>query len=134
MKKWLIAGAGAAGLLISSVALARVDVGISIGVPGGIPGAGLRRARARLCGAGAGLRPPPPSTTVRRPSTWRPRWSIRPRSISAAAATGVRMATGAAPIAATITAAAAGTVDAAGFPAHRNKYKGHSCEWPFSTG
>mgnify|MGYP006877056126 CR=1 FL=1 len=34
MKKWLIAGAGAAGLLISSVALARVDVGISIGVPG----------------------------------------------------------------------------------------------------
>ncbi|MDQ6213560.1 virulence factor, partial [Achromobacter insolitus] len=28
MKKWLIAGAGAAGLLISSVALARVDVGI----------------------------------------------------------------------------------------------------------
>lgn len=34
MKKWLIAGVGAAGLLISSVALARVDVGISIGVPG----------------------------------------------------------------------------------------------------
>ena len=34
MKKWLIAGAGVAGLLISSVALARVDVGISIGVPG----------------------------------------------------------------------------------------------------
>ncbi|MCH4585031.1 virulence factor, partial [Achromobacter xylosoxidans] len=27
MKKWLIAGVGAAGLLISSVALARVDVG-----------------------------------------------------------------------------------------------------------
>jgi hypothetical protein len=34
MKKWLIAGVGAAGLLISSAALARVDVGISIGVPG----------------------------------------------------------------------------------------------------
>jgi hypothetical protein len=34
MKKWLIAGAGAAGLLISSVALARVDVGISSGIPG----------------------------------------------------------------------------------------------------
>ena len=34
MNKWLIAGATAAGLVISSAAMARVDVGISIGVPG----------------------------------------------------------------------------------------------------
>lgn len=32
MKKWLIVGIGAAGLLLSSVAMARVDIGI--GVPG----------------------------------------------------------------------------------------------------
>src|SRR5690606_5714393 len=34
MKKWILASAGAAGLLLSSVALARVDVGVSIGIPG----------------------------------------------------------------------------------------------------
>jgi len=34
MKKWLIAGLGTAGILLSSAALAHVDVGISIGVPG----------------------------------------------------------------------------------------------------
>jgi len=34
MKKWFIAGIGAAGLLISSAAMARVDIGVSIGIPG----------------------------------------------------------------------------------------------------
>lgn len=37
MKKWFIGGVAAASLMISSVALARVDVGISIGVPGFYP-------------------------------------------------------------------------------------------------
>jgi|SRR5690606_29246017 hypothetical protein len=34
MKKWFIAGIGAAGLLISSAAMARVDIGVAIGIPG----------------------------------------------------------------------------------------------------
>lgn len=38
MKKWLLAGLGAAGLLVSGTALARVDIGVSIGVPGVIMG------------------------------------------------------------------------------------------------
>ncbi len=37
MKKWLIGSIAAAGLVISSAALARVDVGINIGVPGFYP-------------------------------------------------------------------------------------------------
>lgn len=34
MKKWFIAGISAAGLLMSSAAMARVDIGVSIGLPG----------------------------------------------------------------------------------------------------
>ena len=35
MKKWFVAaGIGAAGLMLSSAALARVDIGVSIGIPG----------------------------------------------------------------------------------------------------
>ena len=45
MNKWLIAGATAAGLVISSAAMARVDVGISIGVPG-VPGRSVSRGAA----------------------------------------------------------------------------------------
>jgi hypothetical protein len=33
IKRWIVSGLGAAALLASGVALARVDVGISIGVP-----------------------------------------------------------------------------------------------------
>lgn len=55
MKKWLIAGIGAAGLMISSVALARVDVGISIGVPGVVYPAPVYVAPAPVYVA-----PPPP--------------------------------------------------------------------------
>ena len=65
MNKWLIAGATAAGLVISSAAMARVDVGISIGVPGVVyPAAPVHVA------------PPHPCTWRRRPSTRRPRLSI----------------------------------------------------------
>ena len=63
MNKWLIAGATAAGLVISSAAMARVDVGISIGVPGVVYPA-------------APVVAPPPPCTWRRPSTRRPRLSI----------------------------------------------------------
>ncbi len=60
MKKWLIAGVGAAGLLISSVALARVDVGISIGVPGVVYPAPVYAAPAPVYVAPAPVYAPPP--------------------------------------------------------------------------
>ena len=62
MNKWLIAGATAAGLVISSAAMARVDVGISIGVPGVVyPAApSTWRRPTRVRGAGARLRAAPP--------------------------------------------------------------------------
>ena len=60
MNKWLIAGATAAGLVISSAAMARVDVGISIGVPGVVTRPLPSRGAA------------PPCTWRRRPSTRRP--------------------------------------------------------------
>jgi len=38
MKNWLITGVTAAGLMLTSTAMARVDLGMSIGVPGVIMG------------------------------------------------------------------------------------------------
>ena len=65
MKKWLIAGAGIAGLLISSVALARVDVGISIGVPGVVYPAPVYVAPAPVYVAPAPVYAPPPPVYYR---------------------------------------------------------------------
>lgn len=65
MKKWLIAGAGAAGLLISSVALARVDVGISIGVPGVVYPAPVYAPPAPVYVAPAPVYAPPPPVYYR---------------------------------------------------------------------
>ena len=68
MNKWLIAGATAAGLVISSAAMARVDVGISIGVPGVVYPAAPSRGAAPPVRAGARLRAAPPVITGPRPS------------------------------------------------------------------
>ena len=64
MNKWLIAGATAAGLVISSAAMARVDVGISIGVPGVV------------YPAAAHVAPPPPVYVAPAPVYAPPRLSI----------------------------------------------------------
>ncbi|MFY4261665.1 virulence factor [Achromobacter xylosoxidans] len=65
MKKWLIAGAGVAGLLISSVALARVDVGISIGIPGVVYPAPVYAPPAPVYVAPAPVYAPPPPVYYR---------------------------------------------------------------------
>lgn len=78
---------------------------------GGVPGAGLCAARARLCGSNPGLCPPPRSTTGRRLSTWLRQWCTRRRCISAAAGIGATEAIGAVPTGDTTTAVAAGTAE-----------------------
>ena len=74
MKKWLIAGMGAAGLLISSAAMARVDIGVSIGIPGVIFPAPVYVAPQPVYVA------PPPPVYYQPVPVYRPRY-VRPAPV-----------------------------------------------------
>ena len=127
MNKWLIAGATAAGLVISSAAMARVDVGISIGVPGVVYPAAPRGAAPPVRGAGARLRAAPPVYYRPAPVYVAPP-VIYPAPVYYAAA------------AATGTIVAATTVTAIGARSRppplirRAASKSHSFEWLFRAG
>jgi len=74
MKKWLIAGIGAAGLLISSAAMARVDIGVSIGIPGVVYPAPVYVAPQPVYVA------PPPPVYYEPVPVYRPRY-VRPAPV-----------------------------------------------------
>ena len=68
MKKWFIAGVGAAGLLMASAAMARVDIGVSIGIPGVVYGAPVYVAPQPVYVA------PPPPVHYHPAPVYRPRY------------------------------------------------------------
>ena len=130
MNKWLIAGATAAGLVISSAAMARVDVGISIGVPGVVyPAAPVYVAPPPpVYVAPAPVYAPPPPVYYRPAPVYVAPPVIYPAPVYYAAA------------AATGTIVAATTVTAIGARSRppplirRAASKSHSFEWLFEQG
>ena len=130
MNKWLIAGATAAGLVISSAAMARVDVGISIGVPGVVyPAAPAHVAPPPpVYVAPAPVYAPPPPVYYRPAPVYVAPPVIYPAPVyyAAAAATGTI-------VAATTVTAIGGTVTATAADPARS-CKSHSFEWLFRAG